>query len=185
MIRHGVRKRRAGLSLLDALVAITILAVAVGGLGASVIASMQLSRVNEEKAIAVDAAHAMVEQLHTTEFSEIFATFNAAGADDPDGANTAPGDDFAVVGLRVQDGDADGMTGQIEFPTIVDGSGKLVLREDLVDPGLGMPRDLNGDGVIDSQDHSGDYVLLPARVRLMWRGPGGNQTTFVEALLVE
>jgi len=185
MSRRAVQKRRAGFSLLDAVIAITIMTVAVGGLCASVIASMQLARVNEEKATAVDAAHAMAERLQGMPFDEIFATYNSYGADDPGGPNTAPGNDFAVPALSAQDGDADGFAGRIEFQTGAGKPGKPSLREDLDDPGLGLPRDLNGDGAIDSLDHSGDYVLLPVRVRVSWRGAGGNQTTVLETLLVE
>ena len=52
--------------------------------------------------------------------------------------------------------------------------GAWQVREDLVMPELGMPRDLSGDGVIDDQDHSLDYVLLPARIQIDWRGAGGD-----------
>ena len=38
---------------------------------------------------------------------------------------------------------------------------------------MGMPRDLDGDGVIDALDHSGDYRLLPVLVRVAWRGSSG------------
>jgi type II secretory pathway pseudopilin PulG len=47
------------------------------------------------------------------------------------------------------------------------------LREDFVDARLGLPRDLNGDSLIDDLDHSLDYVVLPVHVRISWRGAFG------------
>ena len=48
-----------------------------------------------------------------------------------------------------------------------------LLREDYVDKRMGMPRDLNGDSLIDSYDHSGDYILLPVHISIEWRGDFG------------
>ncbi len=50
------------------------------------------------------------------------------------------------------------------------------VREDFVDARLGMPRDLNGDSVIDQLDHSQDYLILPVRVRMRWQGVFGERT---------
>jgi hypothetical protein len=47
------------------------------------------------------------------------------------------------------------------------------LREDVVLPDLGMPRDLNGDGVVDASNHDVDYTLLPVLVRVRWRSASG------------
>ena len=52
------------------------------------------------------------------------------------------------------------------------------------DASLGMPRDLNGDGVIDSEDHAGDYVLLPVKVRVNWRGITGDRSFEVCTVLL-
>jgi hypothetical protein len=51
--------------------------------------------------------------------------------------------------------------------------GAVQVREDLQEPALGMPRDLNGDGIPDALDHSADMQILPVLVRLRWRGPTG------------
>jgi prepilin-type N-terminal cleavage/methylation domain-containing protein len=49
----------------------------------------------------------------------------------------------------------------------------FTLREDFVDKALGMPRDLNGDSLVDDCDHASDYVILPVHVSLEWRGDFG------------
>jgi len=61
----------------------------------------------------------------------------------------------------------------------------LQLREDVVDNALGMPRDLNGDGVVDTNDHSLDYRLLPVRIRFDWTGKGGRSTLEIKTLLAD
>ncbi|MEM7309307.1 MAG: type II secretion system protein [Planctomycetota bacterium] len=47
------------------------------------------------------------------------------------------------------------------------------LREDFVDTRMGMPRDLNGDSIVDDYDHAEDYTLLPIHVEIEWRGDFG------------
>jgi hypothetical protein len=71
------------------------------------------------------------------------------------------------------------------MPTQTGAGGALELREDVVDAGLGMPRDLNLDGVIDALDHSGDYRILPVRVLVEWTGMSGNRTHRLETVLSE
>jgi hypothetical protein len=78
-------------------------------------------------------------------------------------------------------GDADGRVGEVIFPN--GGNGATFLAENEVDPALGLTRDLNGDGAIDALDHSGDYRLLPVRVRVAWSGATGDRQIELEALL--
>ncbi len=72
--------------------------------------------------------------------------------------------------------------GKIVLPEFDAGSG-VELREDLDLPELGMPRDLNGDGIVDSADHSADYRLLPVLLRLEWRGQSGHRQSEVRTIL--
>jgi hypothetical protein len=66
------------------------------------------------------------------------------------------------------------------FPLDADGR---TLREDLDAPELGLPRDLDGDGVIDSEDHSGDFRILPVVLELEWVSPSGPQTLRMSTVL--
>lgn len=141
------------------------------------------NRVTQESAMATRAARSAMEVLKGTEFSEAFASFNRLEADDPGGAGTALGGLFAVEGLDPTADDADGFVGEIVFP--VDPAAPGVLREDLDLPELGMPRDLNGDGVVDGADHSGDYRILPVLVRLEWRGRATTARLSYKTLLTE
>ena len=163
------RNTRGGYALLDVLFAASIMVVALGTVASTLTAGMGVSRLNRETAAALNRAESAIEDIASRDFGEAFASFNAITADDPPGV-VAPGRFFAVAGLDPRRGDADGFVGEIIFP-----GGGTQLREDVVDPGLGMPRDLNGDSIIDSADHSGDYVILPVRVRLEWTGARGNR----------
>jgi len=162
---RGRLRSRSGFTLVDVALASTILIVAAGGLIGTVLSTSRLARTTEESSDAYEAARAITETIYATDATDVFATFTAAS-------------NFAVPGLNIQDGDADGFVGQIVFPTI---GGQL--REDSTDGSLGMPRDLNGDGVIDALDHSGDYVILPLTIRMQWQGVSGDQTADLTLLL--
>ena len=73
------------------------------------------------------------------------------------------------------------MCANVVFPS---DAGGYALREDIKDASLGMPRDLNGDGVIDSENHAGDYVLLPVKVRIDWKGITGERSFEVCTVLL-
>ena len=155
----------------------SVVSVAVCGALSSTVQTSVLTRVNRESMTALDSAHATLEAMQATAFSDIFATFNADPDDDPSGAGTAPGSGFVVPGLDAQAGDADGFCGAIVFPS------EPQLREDVVMPALGMPRDLDADGAIDSADHAGDYLILPVIVRVAWTGASGNRDIELQTVL--
>ena len=83
-------------------------------------------------------------------------------------------------------GDGDGLAGEIEFPTTTIGGGPVQqLREDIVNEALGMPRDLNGDG-IDALDHApSDYLALPTTILVRWVGANGNCELRLDLVLVQ
>jgi hypothetical protein len=139
-----------------------LMTIAVGGLVGSVTWGLKLNQSNREAAIAEQAARSILAELRTVPFADIFATWSAAP-------------NVAVAGLNARPDDADGMVGEIRFPTELNALGVLELRENVDMPVLGMPRDLNGDGLPpDGADHSADYVILPVTVLLEWRGTAGD-----------
>ncbi len=192
---HGTRSR-SGMTAIELLIASIILLVALLAFASSMAASASLRAVTLENGIATDAAGNMLERLHETDFDEVFATYNANPEDDPDGPGTAPGNRFAVAGLLPIAAAADGLVGEVIFPTLevqaseVDplaGPGEMItqLRENVVDLALGMPRDLNGDMIIDTADHALDYFLLPVRIELRWQGKNGARRHHVYSMLCE
>jgi hypothetical protein len=164
------------------MIAMVITAMALGAFSQAVVSTRKLGRVNEEQSLALQAANRMLVTMQSETFAQVFARYNATGTDDPGGAGTAPGANFAVPGLEPREGDADGMPGQILFPNTTAAPG--VLREDLANQPLGMPRDLNGSGGTDSANHAGDYNLLPVLVRVDWSSAAGRGRTELKTMLV-
>lgn len=194
---HGVRRRhRDGFSLVEVAIVAVLLLVAVGGLSGAVLSSLRLARTTEESAVGDEAVRALAARMQTQAFAELFELYNAYPDDDPGGvAGTAPGAAFDVRGLAPQADDPDGRVGRIVFPTVDLPGGDQALREDVLDPRLGMPaldmvalgmdgRDLNGDALVDALDHGDDYVVLPARLILEWTGAGGNRSYELDVVLV-
>jgi hypothetical protein len=127
---------------------------------------------NHEFPTASEGTRVVLERMRNESFDELFALYNADPSDDPAGPGTAPGHRFAIEGLDPLEGSPDGMVGEVRFPTLEDG-GALELREDSEDAELGMPRDLNGDSILDDEDHAGDYILLPVCITVDWNGRHG------------
>ena len=68
----GTPNARAGVTIIEVMVASIVLVVAVGGLSSAVLSSMRLSQVNEETARAHDAARQMAGTIQAVPFAEIY-----------------------------------------------------------------------------------------------------------------
>ena len=163
-----------GLTLVEVIIGLAVFALAALALVSTLFATSRVNEANRERTLVENAARAVLETMRNEEFAEIFARYNADTADDPEGAGSAAGPNFAVAGLQAIEGDPDGLPGRIDFPTVGND-----LREDFDDPQLQMPRDLNGDGTIDAVNHATDYRLLPVTAVVEWRSIGGTtRSTF-------
>jgi type II secretory pathway pseudopilin PulG len=160
------------MTLIEISISVAILVTILMGFCQALMGSTKAARTTREASIAADAARQMMETLRAEEFSTVFAANNSVAADDPPGV-TARLAAFDVPGLRPRDGDTDGICGQIIWPELV-AAGASTLREDTAEPLLSMPRDLDGDGIVDNTDHSGDYGILLVVVRVEWRGGSTN-----------
>jgi hypothetical protein len=202
---HARRRRtsaRAGLTVVEIVVAMSVLVVAVSIFCQMLVSTARMRTMNRESLIAADGARVALERLRNVPFLEVWPRFNESPGDDPGAAGSAPGHRFAIEGLESVEGASAGMVGTYHFPTLVvqgtsgtsfggglvSGGGKAStsgssggsgatttyqLREDLVDGTLGMPRDLNGDNKIDDKDHALDYFVLPVRVEIEWQSKTG------------
>lgn len=184
---------RAGLSLVEIVVALSVLVVAASIFCQTLLSTTRLRHLNRENTLAADAARVVLERMRNEPFLEIYRDYNVDPKDDPGGNGTGPGNLFDVEGLQPLDDAPAGRVGRIFFPDMAvqvaasGGSGgkKVVgapptppvtqwhLREDVADEGLGMPRDLNGNNVIDTANHSSDYLVLPVRVVIDWKSSAG------------
>ncbi|MEO0650721.1 MAG: prepilin-type N-terminal cleavage/methylation domain-containing protein [Planctomycetota bacterium] len=178
--RRTAASRQSGFSLIESMVAMAVVFVAVGGALSSIAVTSRLSESSVDSNAAYGAAQALIEQLRAEDFDSVFARFNATGADDPDGVDTAPGASFDVLGLEALPGDADGLAGAVSFP--VDPLAPGVLREDV--QLLGRDFDLDLDGAIDANDKAASYQLLPLEVRVDWQSSGGPRSIQIQTVLL-
>ena len=169
----GYRSRR-GITVLEVSLGIAVLVTAVLGFSKTMVMIEHAHQRTREVGLATQAARQVLERIQAEAFPEAFRRYNGEPNDDPGGAGTAPGKNFAVPGLSAVAGDPDGLPGEVVFPCPPGQPG--VLHEDVADPALGMPRDLNGDGVINGAvNYATTYSILPVRVRVRWvssAGPG-------------
>ena len=133
--------------MLEVMLVMVVMTLAVSMLAGTITSTAKMGTLQLENAIATEAARERLEFMRIQDFDELFARFNEDPADDPGGAGTAPGANFDVLGLSPRETDLDNLCGQIRFPVR---SGEL--REDLVDAKLGMPRDLDMDGAVTSNN---------------------------------
>ena len=152
--------------MIEMMLVMVVMTVAVTMLASTVSSSTRLGPVQSQRARASEAVREKLEYIRTMPHEQIWALFNNDPSDDPAGPGTAPGPDFTVTELSPLDSDPDGQVGRIRFPGT-----PTNLREDVNDPVLGMPRDLNMNLVIDSAPIS-EYAILPVEVSVEWVGGG-------------
>jgi hypothetical protein len=195
--------------LVELMVVMTILLVVVGIFSQMLLATDRLRQTNHENVLAADAVRTLVERMRNEALWDVFRLYNDDPLDDPGGADTAPGHRFEVKGLTALDGSADLTVGQVFFPAAwveipvipeieeerlelpAEGAGAgaleldLQVREDLELAELGLPRDLNGDSIVDALDHSEDHILLPVRIALEWQADSGPRRFELTTMLAD
>ncbi len=159
-----------GFSLLEMIMAMSVFAVVATAMmvcfshaSISDVASAENVRARAAATRIMDS----IRDYSSTSFETTYAYFNDDPYDDPDGCYTAPGNSRVVEELNSANGTA---FARIEFPEV-----NSQLREDADNPELGMPRDLDADGVVGINPVDGTYQLLPVRVVVSWSGVGGER----------
>lgn len=186
------------MSLVEVVVALSVLVVAASIFCQMLLSTARLRQFSRENSLAANAARVVLERMRNETFLQVYRQYNEDPKDDPGGNATGPGNLFDVPGLEPLPDAPQGKVGRIHFPsTAVEvaatGGGRLggagattiqwQVREDIEDPSFGMPRDLNGNNVVDTADHSRDYLILPVRVVIEWkRGTGARRFEVVSQL---
>jgi type II secretory pathway pseudopilin PulG len=177
---HRLRRRRqgkpTGFTIVEVAFAVAIVVVALLTTIGSIASSMRVTRTVTEREAATRAAVAKLSEIVATTFDKIVIQYDADPSNDQNGAATAPGADFDATGFTPPKGDQ-----HVGIVTLPLSGGQL--REDVNIPELGMPRDLNGDGVVDAKNHITDYKLLPILVELRWDGIDGVGSVKIPKLL--
>ncbi len=181
MSNMGRACRPAGVTLVELVVALAVLAIAVLALLSAIYQSNLLGQATRERTVAYNAARQQIELIRGLPVHEVYGRYNADPGDDPGGKGAAPGPEFDVPGLAARPG---ARVGRISFP---EAGVPPSLREDVCDASFGMPRgrDLNRDGRIDALPRAGDYRILPMRITLTWEGVSGRQRLEMGMLLTE
>ena len=184
-----------------------IMVVVAGLFSRMVLSTTGLRRVGRQNAVAAEAARVLLEEVRNQNFSDVFRLYNQDPTDDPGGVATGPGNRFIVDGLDPLTSAQDGLHMSLILPSLPPGTPSQLdgteweyvegeapgvppgtnwtLREDYLDQRLGLPRDLNGDSVIDAEDHAGDYLLLPIIIRVEWQGLHGPRRYEVYTILAD
>jgi type II secretory pathway pseudopilin PulG len=179
------RARAAGYSLLEVVVAMPILALALGLFLGATGAAKEMRQVQRENSAVAEEARIVLERMRNEDWSEVYALYNSTPGDDPGGAGTAPGNTFSIAGLAPPGGELGEPVGEILMPAFNHPTLGWQLREDRKDTLLGMPRDLSGDEEVDTFNHAGDYTVLPVVVRITWQGAYGPREVVVHTVMTE
>lgn len=145
------------LSLFELLIAIGVLVSGAVAVLAVVPHAAASVLIDERRRVAAEAAEARLEAMRTLEPSEIVRAWRTPG-----------GETFVPEGLP-------------------EGQGELVLHLDEEEqaPRLGLPRDLDGDGLSETTDVGEGALLLPVEVLITWVGPGGRETYRLETYVAK
>ncbi len=170
--------RTAGLTLVETTLALMLLATGALTVLGTMVYSLQLDATNRETMAAAQAARRVLEQVRAESIFDVPALYDGDATNDPNGTGSAPGNTFSITLLERTVG---GMSvdGQVVLPFDTDG----VIRESADIPELGFPRDLNGDGVIDTDDRSADMQALPIIVRVRWDCINGDREVSYRTVL--
>jgi type II secretory pathway pseudopilin PulG len=184
-VARRARAAQGGFSLLEVVIAGSLLAVALLGHTASLFSEQKLSSSQRARSSALLASDQFMERVRSDDdwpgLYDRLRTLALAAAKEggdvhfEDGRQAYPPtkyyDDFVlppgITGLRVLvDVPAVPETGTEDDPP------QLVLREDAALAEYSLPADLNGDGLIDDAAHDGDYRVLPMVLIMRWETHG-------------
>lgn len=162
----GGHASRGGFALIEMAIAVSILVIGLVTLLSATSGMHRLRHQNRDRSVAQNGMRTMAERIHARSYgltgdpatwsSRLIGIFGPGGSF---------GDTFEVQGLNLP-------LGAQTLGTI-----QIVTDETATDQALGaqlgMPRDLDGDGLVASTDVRQGARLLPVILRLRWRGQSG------------
>lgn len=138
---------RAGWSLIEVTGGLVILTLSFVGLCVLFVSNERAQAFALQRSQVTHAARAIAEEIRSTPFRDVVKRFQGARRQ-----------------LALVDGQADL---QIFLDETADSAAAKR---------LGLPRDLDGDGLVKSTDVSADYQLLPIRFLVTWQSATGPET---------
>ena len=166
--RGAKTARNGGFTMIEIGLAITVLLVALVAMSASTVRMHALRRQNRERTVAHNAIRAICEEIQAV---------SREGLDDPAGwahhvlGTIAPGGTlgYAFTVVELEPWTALAFVGSITPVT------DETRTDEELGLALGMPRDLDGDGVVSNTGVGDAARILPIVVRARWRGAHGEQ----------
>lgn len=170
-----------GFTLVDCAIGTSILVVSILGFVATALSGHRLGKRVEERGLAFETLGRFVERVRADpDWAGLYARLRPLSQESladktlKSTANDAslPTQKASVYYTDFVPPTALGtVTFLVQVPSRTVG-GVAALREDEVAPRYGLPRDLNGDGVIDGNARDADYRSLPLIARIRWQHPG-------------
>lgn len=146
--------RCAGITIVEVVVGIVLFTITLVGLGSMLVSNRQSQEMAAEEALVSHSFRRMVETIRSTPFSEIASTYQ--------------GFSFTVPEIEA--------TGTVQLFLNETGGSADAAK-------LGLPRDLDGDGLPTSTDVSASYELLPVKIQISWTSFYGPQNRDLYLLL--
>jgi len=159
---------RKGFTLLEVTLALSVLVIAMMAVSATALRAHALRREIHDRSAAENAVRMIAERVQSV--ARIARSDPAGWAHDVIAALSAGGqigNTFAISELTPLDGASS--VGSISVIT------SEIATDNSLGAELGMPRDLDGDGVVNNTDVSHTARLLPVIVRARWKGVSGKQ----------
>lgn len=158
----------AGFSLLESVIGMSVVVIGLMAMTSTSLVVHSLEESDKARRLAGDALQAVIEEVHAVSTAAVEDEDGwAATLLESYGAGGDPGTTFPVPDLTPWEGEAE--VGSIQVVT------DETLGDRELGAPIGMPRDLNGDGLVTDNDVSGNANLLPAVVRLRWTGESGDR----------
>ena len=156
------------MSLVEVSAAMTVMFIAMLALTSTSLVVHSADQAEKERRLALNGMTAAVERLQARSAAAIDSDLGwGTAVTEAYAAGGAPGAGFDVAGLEPWiDGSPIGSIQIITDETLSD--------ED-IDSALGMPRDLDADGLVVNGDVTNNAEILPVVVRVRWRGSAGNR----------
>ena len=196
------RSSEEGFGLVDCVLSMAVFSIAALGFLSVAGTSKGLQQENLAAKKATAVSREVLEQMRATDFRDVFATYNADPSDDPDGPGSATGTEFVIDNaIKKEYGGISKLSGKygnelsgvvattrpitclVVFPTAIGLGGLPEVRENLNMPLLGLPADLNGDGVVDAANHAFDCLYLPVAVQTTWTDGTGQHCLVIHTVL--
>ena len=156
------------MSVVEIMIAMVVVAIALLAMISLMTSSNRIQEDARERSVAYNAARAVIEDMRQRTFIEVFDAYKSGAA-----LNRFTVDRLGPPPLN------DTHQGTVQFPET-----KGLLDESFVDTGFGTPKDLNQDGDTTDLISGTEISILPVRVVIRWRAPGGGEKRLELASLI-